>query len=171
LKADVHVLKATEADVPVILKMIRGLAEYEKLSDQVTATEEKLRTTLFGEHPAAYAVLAWLEGNCVGFALFFSTYSTFLAKPGLFLEDLYVEPGHRGKGIGRALLGRVADIAEERDCGRLEWDVLGWNQPAIGFYERLGAKPMDQWTKYRLTGEALRKLAAGANGGMQDPSN
>jgi GNAT superfamily N-acetyltransferase len=159
LKTDLRIVEATEADVPVILEMIRGLAEYERLSDQVTATEEKLRETLFGNRPAAYAVLAWLDGSCVGFALFFSTYSTFLAKPGLFLEDLYVDPGHRGRGIGRALLSRVAAIAQKRECGRLEWDVLDWNEPAIGFYKRLGANAMDQWTKYRVTGEALKELA------------
>lgn len=156
---EMRIQEATAADVPVILELIRGLAEYEKLSDQVTATEEKLRETLFGSRPGADVLLAYALGGCVGFALFFPNYSTFLAKPGIFLEDLYVKPEWRGKGIGRALLSRVASIAQERGCGRLEWEVLDWNAPSIGFYKSLGAVPMDEWTKYRVTGEALRKLA------------
>lgn len=152
------IVQANETDVPVILAMIRGLAEYEKLADQVTATEEKLRETLFGERPGADVLLAWAKEECVGFALFFPNYSTFLARPGVFLEDLYVKPDWRGQGIGRLLLSRVAAIAKERGCGRLEWEVLDWNEPAIGFYKSLGAVPMDEWTKYRVTGEALEKL-------------
>ena len=136
------------------------MASYEKLSDQVTATEEKLRETLFGERRGADVLLAYLDKECTGFALFFPNYSTFLAKPGIFLEDLYVKPEFRGQGIGTALLRRVASIARERGCGRLEWEVLDWNAPSIGFYKSLGAVPMDEWTKYRVTGEALEKLAS-----------
>ncbi len=156
----VKIVSATQRDVPLILELIRGLADYEKLSHQVTATEEKLRATLFGPRPGADVLLAYMDTECVGFALFFPNYSTFLAKPGIFLEDLYVKPVWRGKGIGRALLSRVAQTARERDCGRLEWEVLDWNEPSIGFYKSLGAVPMDEWTKYRVTGEALEKLAA-----------
>lgn len=159
MSAAPRIVPATAADVPVILELIRGLADYERLSDQVTATEEKLRATLFGARPAADVLLAYSGGECAGFALFFSNYSTFLGKPGIFLEDLYVKPEWRGKGTGRALLRRVAQVARERGCGRLEWEVLDWNEPAIGFYKSLGAKPMDEWTKYRVTGEALEKLA------------
>jgi GNAT superfamily N-acetyltransferase len=163
LRIEIQIVEATAADVPRILEMIRGLAEYEKLSDYVTATEEKLRETLFGDRPGADILLAYADGECAGFALFFPNYSTFLAKPGIFLEDLYVKPDWRGKGIGRALLARVAQIAQQRGCGRLEWEVLDWNEPSIGFYKSLGAVPMDEWTKYRVTGEALEilgKLAA-----------
>jgi GNAT superfamily N-acetyltransferase len=152
---------AAEADIPVILDLIHALAEYEKLSDSVTATPERLRETLFGRKPAAEVLLAHWDQECAGFAVFFPTYSTFLAQPGLYLEDLYVKPHLRGKGIGLAILKHLAKIADERGCGRLEWGVLNWNQPAIQFYERLGALPMDEWTKYRLTGEALKALAVG----------
>lgn len=152
---------ATENDVAAILEMIRGLADYEKLSHVVTATEDQLRETLFGPRPAAEVLLACAGAECVGFALFFSTYSTFLAKPGIFLEDLFVKPDWRGQGIGRLLLTSLASIALERGCGRMEWDVLDWNAPAIGFYKSLGAVPMDEWIKYRLTGEALDHVAKG----------
>jgi GNAT superfamily N-acetyltransferase len=155
---EIRITEATAADVPLILKLIRGLADYEKLSDQVTATEEKLRATLFGLRAGADVLLAYVADECVGFALFFPNYSTFLAKPGIYLEDLYVKPEWRGKGIGKALLLRVANIARERGCGRLEWEVLDWNEPSIGFYKSLGAVPMDEWTKYRITGEALERL-------------
>jgi GNAT superfamily N-acetyltransferase len=155
-----RVVQATAADVPLILEMIRALAEYEKLSGQVSATEEKLKTTLFGESPGADVLLAYRDDICAGFALFFPNYSTFLAKPGIFLEDLFVKPECRGMGVGKALLSRVAAIAKERGCGRLEWEVLDWNSPAIGFYKSLGAAPMEEWTKYRVTGEALERLAA-----------
>ena len=158
LTMEIQITEATAADVPLILELIRGLAEYEKLSDQVTATEDKLRDTLFGARPGADVLLARVGGECAGFALFFPNYSTFLAKPGVFLEDLYVKPEWRGKGIGKALLLRVARIARERGCGRFEWEVLDWNAPAIGFYKSLGAVPMDDWTKYRITGEALERL-------------
>lgn len=143
----------------MILELIYALAEYEKLAHEVTATQELLRETLFGVNPAAEVVLAHWDEECAGFAVFFATYSTFLAQPGLYLEDLYVKPDRRGKGIGLALLKHLARIATERGCGRLEWGVLDWNQPAIEFYQKLGAVPMDEWTKYRLTGEALKSLA------------
>jgi GNAT superfamily N-acetyltransferase len=140
--------------------MIRALAEYEKLAHLVTATEEQLRKTLFGAQPAAEVLLAHDAQECAGFAVFFATYSTFLGQPGLYLEDLYVKPHLRGHGIGLALLQRLATIATERGCGRVEWGVLDWNQPSIDFYKKLGAAPMDEWTKYRLTGEALERLAS-----------
>jgi GNAT superfamily N-acetyltransferase len=155
----IRIVEATEADVPVILAMIRGLAEYEKLSHQVVATEQKLRESLFGQLPAAEVVLAYLGEECAGFALFFPTYSTFLAQRGLYLEDLFVKSECRGRGVGFALLQHLARVAIDRRCGRVEWGVLDWNEPSIQFYERLGAEPMDEWIKYRLTGDALRKLA------------
>jgi GNAT superfamily N-acetyltransferase len=156
----IRVVPATEADVPVILAMIRGLAEYEKLAHVVIATGERLRETLFGARPAAEVLLANLDGKCVGFALFFSTYSTFLAQPGAYLEDLYVVPEARGRGAGIALLIELARIAVTRGYGRVEWSVLNWNEPSIQFYKKLGAIAMDEWTSYRLTGEALRLLAS-----------
>jgi GNAT superfamily N-acetyltransferase len=157
--SDIRIVEACEKDVPVILGMIRGLAEYEKLSHVVTATEEALRRTLFGLHPAAEILLAWESDTCVGFALFFPNYSTFLAKPGLYLEDLFVKPEARGHGVGLALLKQLAAIARERDYGRVEWSVLDWNEPAIGFYRKLGALPMDEWTIFRLTGDSIGALA------------
>jgi GNAT superfamily N-acetyltransferase len=160
LKSETRIVEATAADVPLILQLIRGLAEYEKLSDHVTATEDKLRDTLFGPHPAAEVLLGYVDDECAGFALFFQNYSTFLAKPGIFLEDLFVKPEFRGRGAGRALLTRVGQIAKERNCGRFEWEVLDWNAPAIGFYKSLGAVPMDEWTKYRITGDVLEKFGA-----------
>jgi len=156
--SELRIVPATQVDLPVILDLIRALAEYEKLSHIVTATQGKLLETLFGSKPAAEVMLAHLDGECAGFAVFFATYSTFLAQPGLYLEDLYVKPHLRSKGIGFALLKRVARIAIERGCGRLEWGVLDWNQPAIRFYKKLGAVAMDAWTKYRLTSEALKDL-------------
>lgn len=151
---------ATIEDVPTILALIRELAEYEKLADAVVATEERLRESLFGPKPAAEAIIARLENQSVGFALFFQNFSTFRAQPGLYLEDLYVCPAMRGRGIGLALLARLAGIAKERDYGRVEWAVLEWNSPAIGFYDKLGAKPMSDWIVYRLTGDALDALAS-----------
>ncbi|MDE0854533.1 MAG: GNAT family N-acetyltransferase [Nevskia sp.] len=148
------------ADVPEILRLIRGLAEYEKLEHEVVASEERLRHTLFGERPAAEAVLGWLEGRAVGFAVFFHNYSTFRACPGLYLEDLFVEPAHRGRGFGKALLLHVARLAVQRGCERMEWSVLDWNTPSIEFYKSLGARPLDDWTIFRVTGEALRQLGA-----------
>jgi len=154
-----RIVPATPADAPVILEMIKGLAEYEKLSHVVVATEERIRDTLFGAKPAAEVLLAESNGGWVGFALFFPTYSTFLAQPGLYLEDLYVKPHARGKGCGKALLTELARIAVARGYGRVEWAVLDWNAPSIGFYKKLGAVPMDEWTTYRLTGNELLKLA------------
>ncbi len=153
-----RIVAATERDVPVILELIRALAEYEKLAHLVTATEELLREALFRIKPAAEVLLAYWGQECAGFAVFFATYSTFLAQPGLHLEDLYVKPHLRGGGIGLALFQHLARIASERGCGRLEWGVLDWNEPAIEFYKKLGAVPLDEWTKYRLTGEALKSL-------------
>lgn len=149
---------AKERDVPLILRFIRGLAEYEKLSDSVVATEERLRCTLFGPRPGAEVVLAYRDRDAVGFALYFFNYSTFLGLPGLYLEDLYVLPEARGQGVGRELLRYLAQRARECGCGRMEWAVLDWNQPAISFYRNLGAMPMNEWTVYRLTGDALECL-------------
>jgi GNAT superfamily N-acetyltransferase len=147
-------------DVPVIAELIRGLARFEKLEDEVVMTEQKLTDSLFGERRYAETLIAEDgDGKPVGFALFFHNYSTFLAQPGIYLEDLFVLPEHRGGGTGRALLERLAQIAVERGCGRLEWAVLDWNKDAIRFYERLGARPNSDWTVYRLTGEPLRALA------------
>ncbi|MEA2554169.1 MAG: hypothetical protein QOJ65_2345 [Fimbriimonadaceae bacterium] len=155
---DLLLRDATEADVPLILQFIKDLAEYERLSDSVVATEDTLRATLFGAHPYAEVIIAEWQGEPAGFALFFHNYSTFLSKPGIFLEDLFVKPELRGHGIGKALLRRLASIATERGCGRLEWAVLDWNEPSIKFYQSLGAKPMDDWIIYRLTGDALHTL-------------
>lgn len=146
---------ATVADVSAILGLICELAEYERLLDQMIADEASLRRALFGERPYVEALVASVAGETVGFALFFHNFSTFLGKPGMYLEDLFVRPAYRGQGIGKALLTRVAQIAVERDCGRMEWSVLNWNEPSIRFYESLGAKPMSDWTTYRLTGESL----------------
>jgi len=151
--------RATRADVPEILRLIRALAEYEKLASDVVASEAGLAETLFGAQPAAEVLLAEVDGRAVGLALFFQNYSTFLGKPGIYLEDLFVEPAFRGRGLGKQLLQAIANLAVERGCGRFEWAVLDWNEPAIGFYKSLGAKPMADWTVMRLTGEALKKLA------------
>jgi len=150
---------ATPADVTVILGFIRGLADYEKLSHEVEATEEKLRATLFPENgrPAAECVLAFTDETPAGFAIYFTTYSTFLARPGLYLEDLFVNPAYRGQGIGKALLTYLARLANTRGCGRMEWTVLDWNEPAIKFYESLGARRHPQWQICRLTGDALAR--------------
>jgi GNAT superfamily N-acetyltransferase len=150
---------ATAADVSTIAALIRGLAEYEKLADRVTLDEGRLREHLFGPHPFAEVLLAEIDGAVVGFALFFPCYSTFHSEPGLYLEDLFVLPEHRGKGHGKALLAAVARVARERGCGRLDWVVLDWNQLALAFYRSLGAKPLDGWTGYRLEDNALRALA------------
>ena len=149
---------AALADTAVILKFIRALAEYENLSHMVIATEQSLTDHLFGPNPVAETLIASLDGQDVGFALFFRSFSTFLGKPGIYLEDLFVLPEVRGKGVGQALLAEVARIAMDRDCGRLEWAVLDWNDPAIGFYNKLGAVRLDDWTTYRVTGDALRRL-------------
>jgi GNAT superfamily N-acetyltransferase len=150
---------ATRDDVPVIAELIRGLARFEKLEQEVVMTEELLAAGLFGERPYAEVVLAEDDGRPVGFALFFHNFSTFLGRPGIYLEDLFVLPEYRGHGIGRMLLAHLARLAVERGCGRLEWAVLDWNQDAIKFYERLGARPNSDWTVYRLAGEALTGLA------------
>jgi len=155
----IDIVPATETDAPLIFEMIRGLAEYEKLAHEVTATEEQVRRTLFGPRPAVEVLMAYYGLECAGFALFFPNYSTFLGQPGIYLEDLFVKPHLRGKGIGFALLARLASIATERGCGRLEWQVLNWNQPSIQFYKKLGARPKDDWTTFRLTGAALDNLA------------
>lgn len=150
---------ASASDVPLILRFIRELAEYERLLHEVVATEDTVRETLFGARRFAEVLIAEHDGEAVGFALFFHNYSTFLARPGLYLEDLYVRPECRGRGYGRQLLAHLARIAVDRDCGRFEWAVLNWNESAIGFYRAMGAVPQDTWTVYRLTGAALRKLA------------
>lgn len=153
---------AQAADTPVILGFIRALAVYEKLEADCVATEETLRATLFGEKRYAEVLLIEEDGKAHGFALFFHNYSTFLARPGIYLEDLFVNPAARGKGYGKALLAKLAEIAVARCCGRLEWSVLDWNQPSIDFYLSLGARPMDEWTVYRVDGAALGALAAQA---------
>ena len=148
------------ADLPIILRLIRELAEYERAPDAVVATETGLREVLFGAKPSAEVLLALEESEPVGFAVYFHNFSTWLGRPGLYLEDLFVRPEKRGKGYGRALLERLAQIAKERGCGRMEWAVLDWNEPAIQFYRKLGAQPMDDWTVFRLTGEGIAKLAS-----------
>jgi len=150
---------ATPDDVPAIARLIRALAEYERLAHAVELDEGRLREHLFGPRPCAEVLLAEEAGAVVGFALFFPSFSTFLGRPGLYLEDLFVEPEHRGKGHGKALLAALARAAVARGCGRLEWSVLNWNEPAIGFYRALGAVPMGEWTVYRLAGDALRGVA------------
>jgi len=155
---------ARPQDVPTIVSLIRGLAIYEKLEDECHADEALLYEHLFGPRPACEVILAEHQGDVAGFALFFHNYSTFLTRPGLYLEDLFVRPEHRGAGIGRLLLSHLAGIALERGCGRMEWAVLDWNTPAIGFYERLGAKPMNEWTVFRVTGDALTRLGSGTPG-------
>jgi len=159
MAGEVRIEAATVHDVPLLLSLIRGLAEYERMSDEVLATETRLRDTLFGSRPCAEAAIAWVDGQAVGFALWFHNYSTFLAQPGLYLEDLFVLPDWRGRRVGVALLRHLARIAIERDCGRMEWSVLTWNEPAIDFYRRIGARPMDEWSVYRLVGDDLRRLA------------
>lgn len=156
---EVQIRAAVEDDAPLLLQLIRELAEYEELSHEVVATEQALRKSLFGERRVAEALIAEIGDEPVGFALFFHTFSTFLGKPGIYLEDLYVRPGHRRSGIGHALLTELARLAKERGCGRLEWSVLDWNEPAIGFYRGIGAAPVGGWTVYRVTGEALEELA------------
>ena len=158
---DLEIRSAQMEDVPLIHELIAGLAEYEKLSHEFIASHEDLQRTLFGDRPGAEVLLAFMGGTCQGFALFFANYSTFLGKPGLYLEDLFVKPAARGQGIGTALLQRLARIALDRDYGRVEWSVLDWNEPSIGFYKSLGAVPMDEWTTFRLTGDAIGKVADG----------
>lgn len=162
MAAALAIRNATEEDVPLILHFIRELAVYEKLAHEVVATAESIRETLFGNPRFAEVIIAEADGEPAGFALFFHNYSTFLSRPGLYLEDLFVRPEVRGRGYGKALLAHLAAIAKERNCGRFEWAVLNWNEPAIRFYRSLGALPMDQWTVYRVTGEALDALARNA---------
>jgi GNAT superfamily N-acetyltransferase len=150
---------ATVGDVPIIFELIKALATYERAPNDVTATEEGLIDVLFGEKPASEVLLAFENERAVGFAVFFHNFSTWLGRPGLYLEDLFVRPEDRGKGYGRALLIQLAKIARERKCGRMEWAVLDWNEPAIQFYRKLGAKPMDDWTVFRLTRDGIAKLA------------
>jgi GNAT superfamily N-acetyltransferase len=158
----VTIRSAVSADLPQILKFIRGLGEYERLSSQVFATEEALRATLFGERPYAEVLIAECDGRPAGFALFFHNYSTFLAQPGVYLEDLFVDPAFRQRGVGTALLRYLAQLTLARGCGRLEWSALEWNRLAIDFYLRLGAVEMGAWRIYRLTGQALTRTAASA---------
>jgi GNAT superfamily N-acetyltransferase len=157
--ADIRIVPATERDVPTILALIKGLAEYERLPHEVEATEEGIRESLFGEWPAAEVVIAYVGADLAGFALFFHNYSTFLGRRGLYLEDLFVLPAHRGRGVGRRLLSHLARTAIERKCGRVEWWVLDWNETAHRFYRSIGAAPMDEWTVWRLNGDAMARLA------------
>lgn len=150
---------ATVHDVPLILSFIKELADYEKLLHEVVATEEILKETLFGKHAHAEVVIGYLDHQPVSFALFFHNFSTFLGRPGIYLEDLFVKPEARGKSIGQKMLAYLAKLAKQRNCGRLEWWVLDWNETAINFYKRIGAKPMDEWTVYRVTDKALDELA------------
>lgn len=154
-----EIRSATVTDVPIILQLIRDLATYERAPNEVTATEEQLVDVLFGGKPTAEVLLAFEDTNPVGFAVFFHNFSTWLGRPGLYLEDLFVKPEVRGKGYGRALLVYLAKIARDRGCGRMEWAVLDWNEPAIEFYRKLGAKPMEEWTVFRLTRDGIAKLA------------
>ena len=150
---------ASVTDVPIILELIRALATYERAPNEVTATEQGLTEVLFAQKPSAEVLLAFENDRAVGFAVFFHNFSTWLGRPGLYLEDLFVRPEDRGKGYGRALLVYLAKIARDRGCGRMEWAVLDWNEPAINFYQKLGAKPMHEWTVFRLTREEIAKLA------------
>lgn len=152
------VRSATPADVPLLVSLIRELAEYERLSHECVATEPDLRRHLFGPRPAAEALVGELAGRPEGFALFFTSFSTFLCRPGIYLEDIYVRPASRGRGLGKALLRELARLALQRGCGRVEWSVLDWNTPSIEFYRSLGAVPMSDWTVFRLSGDALARL-------------
>ena len=154
-----HISPATELDLSAILDLIKGIAEYERLSDEVVATEESLRESLFAARPRAEVAIGYADREPVGFAAYFHNYSTFLARVGLYLEDIFVKPEWRRRGRGRQLLAYVAQVAVSRGCGRLEWAVLDWNEPAIRFYKNLGARAMDDWTIYRMTGDALERLA------------
>lgn len=157
--ADIRIVPATERDVPTVLSLIKALADYEQLGHEVEATEDDIRESLFGDWPGAEVVLAYVGSNLAGFALFFHNYSTFLGRRGLYLEDLFVLPAYRSKGVGRRLLAHLARLAVERKCGRMEWWVLDWNESAIRFYQSIGAVAMDDWTVYRLHGDALARLA------------
>ncbi len=156
-----NIRKAKEEDAPLILEFIKGLAGYEKLSGEVTATTEQIKETLFGDSRRAECIIGFAGGKPVAFAIYFFNYSTFLGKYGLYLEDLFVLPEERGKGYGKKMLKYLAGIAVENNCGRFEWSVLNWNEPAIKFYKNLGAVPQNEWTLFRITGEPLKKLAEG----------
>jgi GNAT superfamily N-acetyltransferase len=162
LSGHVHIERATARDVPLLLQFIKDLAEYEQLADACVATEDDLRAYLFGPNAVAHAVLAFVDDEPAGFALYFFNFSTFLARPGLYLEDLFVKPVSRKRGIGRALLAELARIAIARGCGRMEWSVLNWNELALRVYRGIGAQPLSDWTVYRLTGASLTGLAAAA---------
>ena len=169
--ADLRIRPARVQDVPITLQLIRDLATYERAPDEVTATEEQLVEVLFGEQPAAEVLLAFEGKSAVGFAVYFYNFSTWLGRAGLYLEDLFVKPENRGKGYGRALLVELAKIARDRGCGRMEWAVLDWNEPAIKFYRALGAQPMHEWTVFRLTSEEIAKLADAADTAAATDSN
>ena len=154
-----HIRAATPEDIPAVFDLVRKLAEYERLTHIVSATPHDFHQALFGARPAAEALLAFLDRRAVGLALYFSNFSTFLGRSWLYLEDIFVEPEHRGQGIGKAFFRRLAQIGVERGCGRIEWNVLTWNQPSIEFYERLGAERLEEWRTYRLAGDALQKAA------------
>jgi GNAT superfamily N-acetyltransferase len=158
---------ATEQDLPAVLDLVRQLARYEKLEHAMVASQDDFRQALFGAERAAHALMAFADDAPVGFALYFHNFSTFVGKRGIYLEDIFVEPDYRGRGIGSALLRRLASIAKEQNCGRLEWSVLNWNQPSIDFYRRLGAVALDAWQIFRLHGEALERLAAAATGAAE----
>jgi GNAT superfamily N-acetyltransferase len=157
-----EIRRAAEGDAPLLLAFIKELAEYERLAHAVTATEEILRESLFGRERAAEALIGYYEYEPVAFAIFFHNFSTFVGRRGLYLEDLFVRPAYRGRGFGRAMLAHLAKLAIERNCGRFEWAVLDWNESAIRFYKNLGAVPLDDWTTFRLTGDALKRLAEGS---------
>mgnify|MGYP006177056175 FL=1 len=159
IKTDFEIRQAEEEDVPEILELIKALAEFENLSDEVVATEELLKITLFGINSPAEVQIAYDKNKTLGFALYFRTFSTFLGRPGIYLEDLYVRENARGKGVGEALLRRLAQRTREIGGGRLEWAVFNWNEPAIGFYQKMGAAPLEEWTTYRVTGKNLQELA------------
>jgi GNAT superfamily N-acetyltransferase len=156
---NIEIRPATVADVATIFQLIQALAEYEKLSHQVTGSAEQLHDHLFGDRPHIEALLAEHQGTAIGFALFFTNYSTFLTQPGLYLEDLFVMPAYRGKGVGKLILSHLARIALQRNYGRLEWSVLDWNEPAIGFYQRIGATVLPDWRICRVTGDGIEKLS------------
>lgn len=158
MPVELTIAPARESDIPLILEFIRKLAEYERLSTEVIADEDALRESLFGPRPVAEALLAWWAGKPVGFAVYFHSFSTFVGKPGIYLEDLFVLPEFRARGIGKALLVYLAKIARDRNCARLEWAVLDWNQPAINFYRGLGAVPLQDWTVFRLTESKLDEI-------------
>jgi GNAT superfamily N-acetyltransferase len=169
IQSNFEIRPARVEDVPVILELIRELAAYERAPDEVNATEEQLVDVLFGEKPVADVLLAFEGKSPVGFAVFFHNFSTWLGRPGLYLEDLFVKPDKRGKGYGRALLVDLAKVARDRGCGRMEWAVLDWNEPAIKFYRSLGAKPMEEWTVFRLTRDGIAKLAQSESTSAKEP--